>query len=295
MHLALYTTVYPAVLPFLWQWAESVVVQSCQDFELWIGIDGIDKEVVRTAAGRRLDAHFVNVSAGATPAEVRNQALAVVLNHCDAVALVDSDDILLPTRVEGALSAAEQCDLTACAMDLVDSDGDSLGIHFDPARHGRDIVHNNVFGFSNTTWRSQVLQECLPVPEDCVLMDWMVAVKAHLKGATTGFDTTSRMFYRQHAGSMAFILPPYSMVQVITATKLLLGHYERLIKWVLSEYPGQVSPYQQAYDQTSFFAVAILADTATLERYVEALNALPFRDAWWSCVAHPELEDIWKK
>jgi len=41
------------------------------------------------------------------------------------------------------------------------------------------------------------------------------------------------------------------------------------------------------------FAAAI-AEPALLERYVRAVNALPPPQAWWTMVANPELEGLWR-
>lgn len=253
MRLALYTTIYPESLPFLQQWSASVFAQTCQEFDLWIALDGVSETDVFAAATRRFGAQFLSAPAQSTPAGVRNYALAVLLDFCDVVVLVDSDDILLPTRVEAALVAAEKNDLTASAMELVDVTGDRLNISFDPAVEGNDIVHGNVFGFSNTTWRSSLLRDCLPASPDCRLMDWLVAVKAHLKGAAVGFDSTPRMLYRQYSGNVAVLVPPFDSHQVMAAARLVLGHYRLLVRDVLPGNPGGTAPFVHAYEEISLF------------------------------------------
>jgi len=42
------------------------------------------------------------------------------------------------------------------------------------------------------------------------------------------------------------------------------------------------------------FHRAIVNSDAVLERYLAALNRLPAEYVWWWCVAHPELEDVWR-
>ena len=294
MRLALYTTIYPEALPFLQQWGESVTAQSWRNFDLWIALDEVAKVDVFAATGCLEDAHFITVPPSSTPAEVRNYALNCFLDHCDAVVLVDSDDILLPIRMEAASVAAKKNDLTVSAMELADASGAKLDILFNPALEGKDIVRGNVFGFSNTTWRSSVLKACLPVPSECRLMDWMVAVKAHLAGASIGFDSTPSMLYRQHAGNMALLLPPFSPEQIMTATQLVLGHYRLLEKEVLPRHPGLESPFLHAYEEVSLFFDVMSAEPELLNSYAAALNQVSFRPVWWSCVAHPNLEHVWK-
>lgn len=293
MRLAVVTAVYPAALGFLKPFADSLAVQSDLDFALWIGLDGVEEEAVHQAAGRRLAAGFASAPVGVSPAEVRNLVLARALPGCDAVALVDADDILGPSRVAAAKAAAAQRDLTAAAMDFVDAAGRPIPGRFDPARGEAVPVRTNVYGFSNTTWRASVLAACLPAPADCVLMDWFVATTACLMGATTGIDPAPRMLYRQHPGNIARVLPPFSGRQVRLAVDLVLAHYDLLLRGPLSGFPGPAGAYGQAREQAQRFALA-MADPARCERYVQALNALPAGHVWWSCVAHPKLEEIWK-
>ena len=51
MILALYTTIYPGVEKFLFDWYQSVLHQTDQDFQLWIGLDNLDVDSVKRAIG----------------------------------------------------------------------------------------------------------------------------------------------------------------------------------------------------------------------------------------------------
>lgn len=294
MRVALYTTVYPESLSFFRQWSESILAQTCQDFDLCIALDMLEEMDVFAAAGRRFDAQFLMAPTKCTPAGIRNHALLAILDRYDVVILVDSDDILLPTRVEAAMVAARKNDVTATAMELADILGRKLNVSFDPAIEGENITRCNVFGFSNTTWRASVLKACLPVPVDCRLMDWMVAVKAQAAGASIGFDSIPRMLYRQHSGNVATLLPPFSTHQIMSATNLVLGHYDFLIKEKNAFSPEMRDVFSRAHEEVTVFSDTMCLHPELLKSYVHFLNQLPFRAAWWSCVAHPELENIWK-
>ena len=70
---------------------------------------------------------------------------------------------------------------------------------------------NNVFGLSNSAFRSDLLRRCLPIPADAVLVDWFLATRAWLMGARMAFDPEVEMDYRQYGGNMARVGPPFDL------------------------------------------------------------------------------------
>src|ERR1051325_9052353 len=172
--VAVYTTIYPGVEVYLLDWYRSVRAQTDRDFRLWIGLDGIEPEAVEAVVGEQLEAIWVRAERGETPAQIRQRALVGIVDTCDAVVLVDSDDVLRETRVAAARAALEKSDLAGCALRLVDVGGRELGLTFalPPELRAKDVLpKNNVFGFSNSTYRSELLRRCLPVPAGGVLVD----------------------------------------------------------------------------------------------------------------------------
>ncbi len=101
-NLAVYTTIYPGMEAYLVDWYRSLREQTDQDFQLWIGLDKITSEFVEDALGSDLKANWMKAPVGATPAQIRQQALSKIVETCSAVVLVDSDDVLHPTRVAAA-------------------------------------------------------------------------------------------------------------------------------------------------------------------------------------------------
>ena len=69
MTLALYTTIYPGVEPFLLDWFHSVQSQTDNDFDLWIGLDALDIVAVEQALGGQPRATWVRAESGDTPAD----------------------------------------------------------------------------------------------------------------------------------------------------------------------------------------------------------------------------------
>jgi hypothetical protein len=295
MKTALYTTIHPGVMPFVRAWWTSVCGQTDTAFDLWLGIDGVKPAELEDAVGGPIEGRLLEAEAGWTPALIRQNALAEIVESYESVVLVDSDDVLLPERVQAAKSALQECDLTACAMHLIDAAGAQLGVVMTvPAVASLCslLVSQNVFGFSNTAYRCSTLRQCLPLSADLALADWYLATRACLADARLGFDPEPRMLYRQHPKNIARVVPPFTAAEVATAARLVLDHYR-----VVSENANNVSPLllelEEARVRVDTFARRVEEDPDLMRRYVQALNCLPPHHLWWSLVAHPALEDLW--
>lgn len=296
--IALYTTIYPGVEEYLPCWYRSVQAQTDRDFQLWIGLDGLDPGAVETTIGERMEAIWTPSKQGSTPAQVRQQALAQIVNAFDAVVLVDCDDILHPSRVAAARTALEASDLTACALRLVDQRRKDLGMTLTiPEQATPDDVlpRNNVFGFSNSAYRSELLRRCLPIPEDVTLVDWFLATKAWLTGARLAFDPVVRMDYRQHGANMAPIRFPFGATQVIRDTEKVRKHFQLLQSLSMeSMLPDRWAQVEKVAAEVQLFSEQIVSRSKELDSYVLNLNNLERQTVWWWDVAHPALRWMWK-
>lgn len=295
--LAVYTTIYPGVEQYLATWYRSVELQTDRAFDLWLGVDRLSREAVIAALGAEPRAEWVMSQPGQNGGGVRAAAIARMADSYDAVVFVDSDDLLDPTRVAAARSALGRCDLAACALRIVDQVGREMGPVFGlPEKWALEqiLTHYNVLGLSNTAYRTAVLRRCLPVPEDCVLLDWLLGTRAWAFGATIEFDRTPHMAYRQYPANMVRVIPPFGPDYVLTATKRVLAHYDCVLdaRWPLPE--PAYSAVVTARGRARGFHRALSGSRVRLERYVVALNRLPPIYVWWWCVAHPELEGIWR-
>ena len=296
--IAVYTTIYPGVQEYLSDWHRSIRSQSDQNFQLWIGLDGIEAETVETVIGSHMDAVWVTSEPGDTPARIRQRSLARIVKAFDAVVLVDSDDILHPTRVAAARTALEDSDLNACALRVVDQHRQDLGMTFTlPPQTGPDDIlpRNNVFGFSNSAFRSKLLLRCLPIPHAAVLVDWFLATRAWLSGAKIHFDETVRMDYRQHGTNTASIRFPFDASRVIQDTEKVLEHFRLLQSSPMEDrLPDRWAQTQQTAKEVQLFSEQVVSQPAKLEHYVRNLNTLQPQAIWWWDVAHPALQWMWE-
>lgn len=299
MTLAVYTTIYPGVEAYLVDWYCSLRRQTDQDFQLWIGLDTLGSESVRNVLGSDLKPNWVVAPTGATPAQIRQQALAEIVETCSGVVLVDSDDLLHPSRVAAARADLQASELAGCALCLVDQQGRDLGLTFDlPPQLGPEDVfpRNNVFGFSNSAFRSDLLQRCLPIPADAVLVDWLLATRAWLLGARVAFDHVPRMDYRQHSTNTAGARFPFSRDQVISDTALARRHFQLLLAEPrLDSLADRDVALRRVTADVEEFHQHIVLHPARLDRYVQALNALHPPLFWWCCVAYPALGHMWRR
>jgi hypothetical protein len=296
--LAVYTTIYPGVEDYLPDWYRSVQAQTDQDFQLWIGLDGIEAGAVEAAIGAHLDAAWVPSKPGNTPARIRQQSLAQIVEDIDAVVLVDSDDILHPTRVAASRVALQTSELVACALRLVNQDRQDLGVTFtlpEQAIPDKILPRHNVFGFSNSAYRSELLSQCLPIPASVALVDWFLATRAWLIGARLAFDPVIRMDYRQHRTNMAPIRFPFNANQVIRDTNKVRDHFCLLEEWPTENaLPDRQAQVKDVAADVQLFFERVISQPKKLENYVHNLNTLMPQAVWWWDVAQPALQWMWK-
>jgi hypothetical protein len=291
--LALYTTIYPGAEPFLRDWYASVLEQTDRDFDLWIGLDSLRPDDVAAVLGVWPRAHWVLGQAGASPAQIRQQAIEPIVSRYVAVVLVDCDDVLDPMRVAADRRALTTWDVCASALRLIDAQGSDLDILLRPtvAQDADAFMPSaNLFGLSNTSYRSAALRACLPIPADCLLVDWYLATRAWAAGAKLGFDHACRGAYRQHARNMARVLPPFTRRDVVEGTQRVLAHYACVLPHLADAVPARRQALRAAQQRTARFHEMIRdRHEGFLDRYVRAISRIPGAHPWWSWVAREDL------
>lgn len=293
---ALYTTIYPGEEAYLKPWYNSVNDQTDNDFDIVIGLDAFTPEQVFEHVGQKISARFVVADQGATPVEVRTKPIELMVNEYEQVVFTDSDDILHPGRVAAAKEDLRICDLSACALEIVNEDGAGADQMFPMKEHVaiEDLLPvSNVFGLSNTAYRCELLKNLMPFPRECVMMDWFMVTKAWLMGAEIYRNPLPLMSYRQHGANTARVIAPFNEKQILNGCRLLKLHYTLLSDYVLTRYPNKAGLFSEAESRLDIFTNS-MEDKAKLNAYLHELNRLKEEHIWWSWLAHPELEEIWK-
>ena len=291
---AVYTTFHPGVRPYFRDFMEALDQQTESGFTLYVGLDRCDEQEVHDCAERRVDAVFVNNVPGGSMADMRNAGLFKALEDGhEAVVLIDADDVPGPDRVKNALAGLERHDAVACAMVIVDGELQPVAQKFVPSWQEGMLIRENVFGFSNSAYRSEILKKCLPVPTECILVDWYLATSVWLAGGRMNCLQSKDLFYRQYGNNLAQVVPPFSPESVIKAARTVLGHYDIL----LSNPPAGMGPFQediqQAASDVKTFIACLEADSKRLAEYAQVLSDSEQPNAWWTGVANPEWEEIW--
>jgi hypothetical protein len=298
--LALYTTVYPGVERFLPSWYASVCSQTDPDFDLYIGADKVEPRAVFDALGTEFEAVWVGAPTKSTPASIRQAGIDSILaseNRYQGIVFVDCDDVLHATRVESARTELLNNSVAGCAMEIVKEDNQPTGLLFRPlasASIPQILARVNVFGMSNTAYRTDMLREIPSSPPQCRLMDWFIVTAAWTRGARFSFDNTPRMKYRQYGDNTARILPPFTTSYIYTATALVLDHYQLVLSHIAGMPKAIRRELEAARANVQLFSSRVAELPEVCDRYVQRLNELPKSHIWWDCVAHPALEDQWK-
>jgi hypothetical protein len=294
---ALYTTVYPGVEKFLAPWCQSLKEQTDQQIDLWVGIDHANIDLLKVELTQFGDIHEIHAHPEDTPAQIRERAIIEIIESHEIIIFVDSDDIMMPTRVETAKKALYDHQVYGCSLEIVDENGISTGSLFGiPQETIIDelLPKGNIFGMSNTAYRTEILRQCLPIPPQCLLVDWYLSSNAWAMGAKFTYDPTVQMKYRQYGENTASVLPPFSKEKILNATRLVIDHYRLLLEYssVLQDQKRNIIEVRLA--QTYNFLNTLSASRDKLDRYVEQINQRPMENFWWAYVAHPALEELWK-
>jgi len=295
---ALFSTLYPEGMKFFKPWYDSVLRQSSSDFDLWIGCDRISECEISARAGVRPAATMIESKSGESPIKLRERIFReIIKDGYEAIIFVDSDDVLIPTRVEYAIRAMRRFDVYGCGMILIDGSGNRIGREFQAPETwnlSSDLVRNNIFGLSNTAYKTEMLKKSFPFQEDCVLLDWYLATLSWCNQATFYFDKTIQMEYRQYSNNVARCVPPFSHDQILAATRRVLRHYDCVLQSLCTYDRRKKDKICQAKIYVAAFYDSITMSADILSAYTTKLNELPVDHIWWSCVAHPVLEEIWR-
>ncbi len=289
MKTAVYTTFYPSMFKYADDFLNSVAEQNDSEFDLWISLDGLEPKQIKLP--NNLSPNYQQIKQAKNPIEMRKLALSEIAKDYDAIVLVDSDDILYPNRVKAAKMSLGNYDVYACSLDLIAEDGKALGLEFRTQNQENwleFLTDKNVFGFSNTAYRTNILKEIIDIPCQTIMMDWLVVLKALVnQNARLYFDHDIHMAYRQYAKNVNNIISPLSSGNIIRASKLLLDH-----QLILEKELHDIEPFKKHFATVDLFAEYI-SNEANLANYLRELNSQKQVFYWFEQIAYQELEYLW--
>jgi hypothetical protein len=296
--VAVFTTVYPEGLKFLFHFFNSISEQIDRNFDLWIGLDRINEEDLIAYELDRFRVIFVKRAENESNISLRRRTIELMIENYYGIIFVDSDDILAPARVSISRSFLKTYDLYGCAMKIINEDGTDMNntLRMPPGTDLSSLIPRfNIFGLSNTSYSTSMLHKCLPFPDDCLLLDWFLSTRAWFHGAKIYFDPMELMSYRQWSLNTARVVPPFTPEQILISTELVLQHYHFVLTSIPEISDSNRNNYEKIQSNIKLFYDSINQYPIVFQEYIQQLNQLRSYHIWWTCVAHPELESIWKK
>jgi glycosyltransferase involved in cell wall biosynthesis len=196
---------------------DSIQSQTHSDWRLVIRDDGSDDETVsliqeKAEEDSRID--LVHDEAGRLGVIGNfSRTLTVAMQRgADWIALCDQDDRWLPTKLERQVRKASTWASEPKRPVLLHSDLEVVGPNLEPIhpslhrlmglRHEATnplatlLIQNFVTGCSSMVNRA-LLELALPIPDECVMYDWWLALCA-AAGGRLDFDPEATLLYRQH-------------------------------------------------------------------------------------------------
>lgn len=295
--LAVFTTFYPEGRKFFPDFIHSLANQSDNNYHLIIGLDRIDALELDFLEKIIVPKVIIESQKGESPVSLRCRALELLIDQYDGVIFIDSDDILCPSRIEAARKMLEKDIVYGCAMRIIDENGNYLSKDFQYPYNNRIAseipLMFNIYGMTNTAYSSSILKKCLPISDDVKILDWYLATKAWILGASFQFDRIPRMNYRQYGNNIAKVIPPFSGKYISFIVELLIDHYNQIIN-----IPNMQKKYYKMFlsqiKDLSNFKVYVINDKDTFKKYLDQLNSMQKSHIWWDFIMDPELDYLWR-
>ena len=292
--IALYTTIYPGVESYFTQWCQSLKDQTDLDIDIWIGLDDISVESARKITGKTIDPNWIIFKKIRNPAKIRNNAINRIINKYDALIFSDCDDLLEPSRIQRTRALLKTHDVVGCAMNLIDSSGNDLNILLsepDDWNIEKNILKTNIFGLTNSAYKSTTLLKCMPIPEDCALVDWYLISRAVEQKADIIFSREALVSYRQYDNNIARILPPFTEKDLLKAADCIKNHYTCLLTTLPNKESRFCRNVAEENDRFLDFFRIVCESSTKIKEYLMELNKLSGPFLWWEWVNHPALEE----
>ena len=281
MKIALYSTFYPACIPFVQQWAQGVLAQDDRNFDLHLALQGVSVDEVTACLDEGIRFTPWPVESTLTPAQVRCHVWKQICPDYDAIAMIDSDDIMLPACIPLHREGLKKSDLSAFAMTIITEDGTQTNMTL--TSQWDNVFDFNTFGLSNTAYATSFLKSATHnVPPECRLLDWYLAMQYALsKRPAPAISTSVGALYRQYANNTAPLLKPLSARHIAHSLDLVRHHFKIITENGTNLPASMVTDFQSRIMQLDKLSESI-ATSGKKDKYIQELNKTDFPLAWWS-------------
>ena len=227
--LALFTVVYPASLPFLPSFIDSINAQTDKGCCLVLLNDGID-ELDKYLDSLSIPYQIIN-SPSSKPYENRVFALNNLKELYNSILFIDSDDELGENRVEVVKRLLKSNDMVISDMDLITEKGDLLLKGYLSKRltnhqqiKASDLVDKNIAGFTNTAVNIPKDFTFPDLNEDIRAVDWAVFHHLLSMNCSAVFTSDCTTMYRQYSSNLVG-MNEFSQEMIIKSVKEKISHY----------------------------------------------------------------------
>lgn len=196
---------------FLRKQLDSLVSQTCKNFEILIRDDGSRDGTIDILREYEKKYENIRVFEGRNTGVTKSFFELLKLSNADYIAFCDQDDIWLPNKVEHAVSLIQQHEnngktsvLYMSNKILIDAEGniikDNLHIKYKPG-FSNALVENICTGCTSVLNKELVDSIKEHIPNNAVIHDWWCYLVGTYLG-TVIFDDDAYIQYRQHGNNV---------------------------------------------------------------------------------------------
>lgn len=283
--VAVVSTVYPGMLPFLGNFLDSLEQQEFQEFDLLLANDGVEN--LGSRVGQR-SFPWSSFEPGGSISDIRRALLKAALTKgYRKIVLADSDDTFADNRIGLMCRMLDSDSLVVNDLDLCDAGGRVSDQRYFSRRLDdgdlldRDsLLHGNLMGLSNTAVAAEVLIGSPALQAgDCIAFDWFLWSSILLAGVKGKFTSETSTLYRIYgentAGLPQYITEPF----VRKGVQVKRQHYA-LMAGLDDGFQGLADEFEWTSRQ--------MQSRAWLNDYLDALRANEIENnLWWEKIRTP--------
>lgn len=201
--IAFLTTIFPMDESFLYDFFDSLKVQTYNQFDLIVVNDGYsDFEKIKITYNQYLN--IIELPYSNTPAKNREYGINYCIdNNYDVLIFGDSDDFFDKNRIEISIELLKENDIVINDLSLFDSNSiyekkyisnrieDNTIINFD------FIKDKNIFGLSNTAISLKGINNII-IPDNLIAVDWYIFTLLLIDNKKAVFTNKTISYYRQY-------------------------------------------------------------------------------------------------
>ena len=229
---AFFSVVFQGLEPFLKDYFDSLLSQTCLDFDLYLVNDGMENLDKFFPTNPPFNIFILDFSD--TPAKIRENGINILIEKgYKNIIFGDADDYFEKNRVEISLELLDRFDIVVNDFDIVDESGVELDKNYLSNRFENlkivefeDIKNKNFMGMTNTAIRAENLKK-FDFHKDIVALDWMLFSILLLENKKAIFTNKMKTFYRRH-GFNVIGINAIDNKKILKGIEIKALHYEEL-------------------------------------------------------------------